>query len=64
VPWSEVMSKWVAGNLHSGGPGGPVVKNKKQAIAIQLSEKKKAEGGNTEYQSHPARGAFGRGKRS
>jgi ribosomal protein L21E len=41
----KVMSEYKAGTLHS-GKGGPVVKSKKQAIAIALSEagmaKKKA----------------------
>lgn len=42
------MHKWKAGQLHSGGPGGPKVTNQKQAIAIMLSEKRKA-GSNPEY---------------
>lgn len=62
APWNAVMLKWKQGSLHSGGPGGPVVKDQKQAEAIMLSEKKKADEGNTEYQSHPLKGAFGRGK--
>ncbi|CAB4157124.1 hypothetical protein UFOVP682_6 [uncultured Caudovirales phage] len=33
----KVMSEYKAGSLHS-GKGGPVVKSKKQAIAIALSE--------------------------
>ena len=36
-----VMKEYKAGNLHSGkkGPGkGPVVKSKKQAVAIAMSE--------------------------
>jgi len=33
----KVMSEYKAGGLHS-GKGGPVVKNRKQAIAIGLSE--------------------------
>ena len=60
MPWDEVMSKWKAGTLHSGGPGGPVVKNQKQAVAIQMSEKKKAGEGKEEYQAAGNR-AFGRG---
>lgn len=35
----KVMSEYKAGTLHS-GKGGPVVKNRKQAIAIALSEAK------------------------
>ena len=33
----KVMHEWKTGTLHS-GKGGPVVKNRKQAIAIALSE--------------------------
>lgn len=51
MPFDEVMHKFKHGNLHSGSKKGPKVKNRKQAIAIMMSEKKKAEGGNTEYQS-------------
>jgi len=38
---SKVMKEYKAGQLHSGKPGpgkGPVVKSRKQAIAIALSE--------------------------
>lgn len=34
----KVMGEYKAGTLHSGGKGGPVVKNRKQAIAIAMSE--------------------------
>jgi len=34
------MHKFKAGQLHSGGDKGPVVKNRKQAIAIMLSERR------------------------
>lgn len=37
---SKVMREYKAGGLHS-GKGGPVVKSKKQAIAIALSAAKK-----------------------
>lgn len=37
---SKVMKECAAGTLHS-GKGGPVVKNKKQCIAIALSEASK-----------------------
>ena len=33
----KVMTEWKEGTLHS-GKGGPVVKSRKQAIAIALSE--------------------------
>ena len=36
---AKVMGEYKAGTLHS-GKGGPVVKNRKQAIAIALSEAK------------------------
>ncbi len=41
MPSYEVMHKWKSGALHSGGPRGPVVKNRSQAIAIMMSEKRK-----------------------
>ena len=46
------MHKWKAGRLHSTNKeSGPLVHNRRQAIAIMLSEKRKAEEGDTEYQS-------------
>jgi Family of unknown function (DUF6496) len=36
------MDEWKAGKLHSGSKRGPVVKSQKQAIAIGLSENRKA----------------------
>lgn len=53
MPFDEVMSKWKAGNLHSGSKSGPAVKSHAQAVAIMLSEKRAAAGGKTEYKSHP-----------
>lgn len=44
MPYQEVMHKFKHGQLHSGSKKGPVVKNKKQAVAIMLSEKKSGEG--------------------
>jgi hypothetical protein len=44
MPWQEVMHKWKHGNLHSGSKHGPKVTNRKQAIAIMLSEKRKGIG--------------------
>ncbi len=38
---SKVMREYKAGTLHS-GKGGPVVKNDKQAVAIAMSEARKA----------------------
>jgi len=49
MPYDKVMPKWKAGTLHSGSKKGPVVKNQKQAVAIMLSEKRKAASGNAEY---------------
>lgn len=40
----KVMHEFKHGELHSGSKTGPVVKNKKQAIAIALSEQRKASG--------------------
>lgn len=45
MPSSEVMSKWKKGKLHSGSKTGPKVKNRKQAIAIMMSEKRKEKAG-------------------
>jgi hypothetical protein len=38
----KVMHEFKAGKLHSGSKKGPMVKNPKQAIAIALSEAKRA----------------------
>jgi hypothetical protein len=38
----KVMSEWKAGELHSGSKKGPKVTERKQAIAIGLSEGRKA----------------------
>ena len=38
----KVMKEFKSGSLHSGSKKGPVVKNRKQAIAIALSEAGKA----------------------
>lgn len=50
MPWDEVMHKFKAGTLKSGGSR-KKVKNRKQAIAIMLSEKRAARGDNKEYAS-------------
>lgn len=55
MPWNEVMSKWKAGTLGSGSKSGPRVKSQKQAIAIMLSEKRKAKAGKKEYQAKRSR---------
>lgn len=51
MPFDEVMHKYKHGELHSGSKKGPQVTNRKQAIAIMLSEKRKAGEGKKEYQS-------------
>ena len=38
----KVMGEFKAGKLHSGSKSGPTVKNRKQAIAIAMSEGRKA----------------------
>ena len=52
MPYDQVMHKFKAGDLHSGSKSGPKVKNRKQAIAIMMSEKREAAKGKKEYQSH------------
>ena len=47
MPFKSVkseMDRWKQGSLHSGSKNGPVVTNQKQAIAIALSEQRKAGG--------------------
>lgn len=44
------MHKWKSGSLKSGGSGKPV-KDQKQAVAIMLSEKRKAAAGKKEYKT-------------
>jgi hypothetical protein len=39
---SKVMREYKEGTLHSGSKSGPVVKSRKQAIAIGLSEEREA----------------------
>lgn len=58
MPYDQVMNKFSKGDLHSGSKKGPKVKDRKQAIAIMLSEKKKAAGGKTEYQPQTAAKRF------
>ena len=52
MPWNLVPQKFKAGELRSGNKvSGPLVKNHAQMVAILLSEKRKAQEGETEYQS-------------
>jgi hypothetical protein len=39
---SKTMHEWGKGSLHSGSKKGPVVKSQKQAVAIALSQGRKA----------------------
>ena len=39
---AKVMHEYKAGKLHIGSKKGPVVKSKKQAVAIALSESRRA----------------------
>jgi len=41
MPSDRVMHKYKHGQLHSGSKKGPKVKNRKQAVAIMLSERRK-----------------------
>lgn len=50
MPFTEVLGKFKRGTLHSGSASGPKVTNRKQAIAIRMSEQRKASEGKTEYQ--------------
>lgn len=56
MPWDEVLPKFKAGKLHSGSKKGPIVKNRKQAIAIMISERGKAAKGKKEYESPAIKG--------
>ena len=49
MPFTNVMPQFSKGKLHSGSKSGPEVTNPKQAVAIMLSEKKKAAEGKKEY---------------
>lgn len=49
MPYNAVMPKYKAGKLHSGSKTGPKVRNRKQAVAIMLSEKRAAKKGKSEY---------------
>lgn len=57
MPYEKVMSEYKKGKLHSGSKKGPIVKNRKQAIAIMLSEKRheEADGPGHERMEKPKR---------
>jgi len=50
---SKVMEEFKAGELHSGSKKGPQVTNPKQAIAIALSEQRKAKPGSVKRRKSP-----------
>ena len=52
MPYDEVMPQFKRGTLHSGSKKGPKVTNPKQAVAIMMSEKKKAGEGKKEYKAY------------
>ena len=60
MPFEQVMSKYKHGQLHSGSKSGPLVKSRKQAIAIRMSEERAAKGGKREYQKAGLRKAAGK----
>lgn len=45
MPSRLVMKKFKKAELHSGSKAGPIVRNKKQAIAILMAEKRKEKKG-------------------
>lgn len=51
MPFDKVFAKFKARRLHSGGPEGPTVTNPRQARAIFMSERAKAQAGDPEYQA-------------
>jgi len=51
MPWDAVMSKFKRGVLHSGSKRGPKVTSRQQAIAIMMSEKRKAQHGEQDYEA-------------
>lgn len=53
------MHKFKHGDLHSGSKKGPKVVNRKQAIAIMLSEKRDAAKGKKEYQPKESKAVGG-----
>ncbi len=56
----KTMDEFMAGELHSGAKSGPVVKSRKQAIAIGLSEARRAGADIPPPKKHPLRGHGGR----
>ena len=48
-----VMDEWKGGQLHSGSSSGPVVRTQPQAVAIALSEQRRAQGSAPARQTAP-----------
>jgi len=59
---SDAMHEYKRGQLHS-GKGGPVVKSRKQAIAIGLSSERRAKGKRMKGRRSPAQRALTSGGR-
>ena len=49
MPSNQVFHKWKKGQLHSGSKKGPVVRDKEQAIAIYLAERRKEKANKGRY---------------
>lgn len=64
MPSSEVMSKFKHGKLHSGSKGGKLVKSRKQAVAIKLSEEQKESAHGGVYSDRAADALEGKSRRS
>lgn len=64
MPASEVMKKYRSGKLHSGSKRGPVVRDTKQAKAIQISEARSEGHDIPKKPSRSSRSRHGRRKRS
>lgn len=59
MPANEVLGKFKRGELRSGSKSGPKVKNRKQAIAIYLSEKRTERANGGKYPERNKRGILG-----
>ncbi len=59
-PVGSEMRKFKSGSLHSGSPIGPVVRNRRQAIAIGLSEKRAMEKQSRGNQPRAKRSGYGK----
>lgn len=53
----KVMREFKEGELHSGSKSGPKVTNRKQAVAIALSEERKATGHSYDFRKQRGRKA-------